>query len=68
MPAAQPWAAVFHNDVQIMSNNVTVLSLPARLADAGPVMALAVFFTAWMARSLIARSANPTLLALALAL
>lgn len=47
--------------------NVTVLSLPARLAHAGPIVALAVLFAARMACSLVARSANPTLLALALA-
>lgn len=45
-----------------------MLSLPAGLTDAGPIVALAVFFAAGMARSLVARSANPTLLALALAL
>lgn len=48
--------------------NVAVLSLPARLTDAGPVMALAVLFTARMARSLITRGANPALLTLTLAL
>lgn len=48
--------------------HVTVLSLPARLADAGPVVAVAVFFTARMARSLVARGANPALLTLALTL
>lgn len=48
--------------------NVTVLSLPAGLTDAGPVVALAVLFTAGMACSLVARGANPTVLALAQAL
>lgn len=48
--------------------NVAVISLPARLTDAGPVVALAVFLTARVARSLVACGANPTLLALTLAL
>lgn len=48
--------------------NIAVLSLPARLTDAGPVVALAVFLAARMARSLVARGANPTLRALTLAL
>lgn len=47
---------------------VTVLPLPAGLADAGPVVALAVLLAARVTRSLVARGAGPTVLALALAL
>lgn len=48
--------------------DVAVLPLPAGLADADPVMTLAMLFATRMARSLVARGAHPTLLALALAL
>ena len=54
------------NNTQL--TNVTLLSLPARLADAGPVVALAVLLAARMACSLVARRTDPTVLALALAL
>lgn len=68
MPTAQAGTSVFHNNIQIMSNNVTVFPLPAWLADACPVVALTVLLTARVARSLVTRSADPALLTLALAL
>lgn len=54
--------------IQPLLTGVTVLSFPAGLAEAGSVMALAVFLAARMARSLVARRANPALLTLAPAL
>lgn len=48
--------------------NVAVLSLPARLTDAGPVVALAVLLAARVARALVTRGADPALLTLTLSL
>lgn len=48
--------------------NVAVLPLPARLTDAGPVVALAMLLAARVACALVARGADPALLTLTLSL
>lgn len=52
----------------MLLTNVAVLSLPARLTDAGPVVALAMLLAARVARALVARGADPALLTLTLSL
>lgn len=57
-----------HTGTHTQLTDIAVFPLPARLTDAGPVVALAMFLAAWMACSLVARGASPALLTLTLAL
>lgn len=57
-----------HTRTHTQLTDIAVFPLPARLTDAGPVVALAMFLAAWMACSLVARGASPALLTLTLAL
>lgn len=52
----------------LLLTDVAVLPLPARLTDAGPVVALAVLLAARVTRPLVACGADPALLALAMTL